>query len=270
MTVSIPAAAFLRYHRFVNGTVFERRVLSWLPLLRPMGASSAFTQNSESCSPYPSVKDHGMSRVSVLFSFYLLGFCSALAEDPPANSEVALQDSFDRTEPGKGWHPTTGEWQIFDGVLRGREIAAEKHSAATRRILLTENAVYQCRFRFIESGKTFHFGFDPAKGELDKKGHLLSIVVNRDSWSILKHVDKNRPKEDPNETLAEQKTEFKVDEWYSLRVTTWGAHVTAAIEGKEPLKASHPTFGVKKPTLVFRCIGSGVEIDDIEVWRQKE
>lgn len=85
----------------------------------------------------------------------------------------------------------------------------------------------------------------------------------------MKHVDKNRREEDPNETLAEQKTEFERDKWYSLRVTTWQTYVTARVEGKETLKASHETFGVKKPTLVFRCIGNGVEIDDIRVWTQK-
>ncbi len=84
----------------------------------------------------------------------------------------------------------------------------------------------------------------------------------------MKHVDKNRRVEDPNETLAQQKTEFKRGEWYSLRVTTWQNYVTASIEGKEPLKASHETFGVKKPTLVFRSLGNGVEIDDIKVWKQ--
>lgn len=31
------------------------------------------------------------------------------------------------------------------------------------------------------------------------------------------------------------------------------------------LKASHPTFHVATPTLVFRCIGDGIEVDDIKV-----
>ena len=41
------------------------------------------------------------------------------------------------------------------------------------------------------------------------------------------------------------------------------------IEGKDPLIATHATFGVKNPTLVFRCLGNGVEIDDVRVWTQK-
>lgn len=189
-------------------------------------------------------------------------------DTPPANSELALEDSFERSELGKQWNATTGSWQIVDGVLRGSEIESEKHSAAARRQLVTQNAVYQLRFRFVKEGKSFHFGFDPAGGELTKRGHLFSLIVTPESWKILKHVDKDRPQEDPNETLAEATTKFDVDRWYTLRVTTWDKYVTAAIEGKESLQASHPTFSVSKPTLVFRCLGDGVEIDDIKVWTQ--
>lgn len=191
-----------------------------------------------------------------------------VADDAPANSEVTLEDTFDRTELGKGWNSTTGEWKIVDGVLHGQEITQEKHSAATRRTLATKNAAYQFRFRLTNNCKGFHFGFDPAKGELQKEGHLFSVIVKPKSWEIMKHVDKNRRKEDPNEKLAEQQTTFEIDKWYTLRVTTWETHVTAKIDDKK-LKASHPTFGVKKPTLVFRCLGDGVEIDDIKVWTQK-
>ncbi len=203
--------------------------------------------------------------MTCLLAMVSLGF----AGERPANSDVAVEDSFDRSELGKEWHINTGEWKIVDGVLRGREIADEKHSAAARRIVETKNAVYELKFRLTGDAKAFHFGFDPARGELKKKGHLFSVIITPASWKIMKHVDKNRRDEDPNETLAEEKTEFDRDVWYKLRVTTRQNYVTASLEGKEPLKASHGTFGVKKPTLVFRCLGNGVEIDDIRVWTQK-
>lgn len=207
--------------------------------------------------------------VSMLPLFCLVAL-PAFCGERPANSDVAVDDSFDRRELGKGWNTTTGNWRIVDGVLRGSEIPADKHSAATRRVVETGNAVYELRFRFVDEGKALHFGFDPAKGELQKKGHLFSVIVTPDSWRLMKHVDKARPKEDPNETLAQAKTTFEPGRWYSLRVTTWGNHVTARVDGKEPLKASHPTFGVRKPTLVFRCLGDGVEIDELKVWTQAE
>ena len=195
---------------------------------------------------------------------------TVFGNEPPVNSKLVVDESFERTELGKGWNATTGEWKVVDGVLRGKEIAKEKHSAALRRVVETQNAVYDLKFRFIENGKTFHFGFDPKRGELEKKGHLFSVVVTPDHWQILKHVDKNRRKEDPNEVLSREKTSFEMGTWYSLRVTTWGTHVKAMIDGKETLAASHPTFSVAKPTLVFRCLGDGIEVDDIKVWVQQQ
>ncbi len=192
------------------------------------------------------------------------------AGEPPANSTLAVDESFDGSALGEAWHVNTGEWTISEGVLKAREIPADKHSAAARRAVVTRNAVYEMKFRLTGEGKGFHFGFDPAPGELDKKGHLFSVMVSPTDWKVMKHVDKAKPKEDPNEILAQQKTEFVPGEWYSLRVTTWETHVTAAIDGKETFKVSHPTFGVKKPTLVFRCLGDGIEVDDIQVWAANE
>lgn len=200
-------------------------------------------------------------------AFFFTNVCTA---DEPANSTLVIDDTFDRAELGKGWNPTCGEWKIVDGVLQGREIKEEKHAAANRRVVSTKNAVYELNFRLTGKCKAFHFGFDPARGELDKKGHLFSVIVSPGFWQIMKHVDKNKRQEDPNEILIKQETKFDTDTWYKLRVTTWGNYVTARIEGKADLKTSHPTFGVKKPSLVFRCVGDGVEISDVKVWTQNE
>ncbi len=227
--------------------------------------------STEHCVPSQLLKGRLMKKLLAATFVSILStslISLTFADEAPANSDVALEDSFDRAELGKGWNSTTGEWKIVDGVLTGREIAAEKHSAATRKVLATQNAVYQLKFRLTGNCRAFHFGFDPARGELDKKGHLFSVIVTPKSWQILKHIDKNRREEDPNEKLAEEKVTFEMDQWYTLRVTTWGTFVTAKIDDKE-LKASHKTFGVKKPTLVFRCLGDGVEIDDIKVWTQQ-
>ncbi|NND96560.1 MAG: hypothetical protein HKN47_04430 [Pirellulaceae bacterium] len=205
-----------------------------------------------------------------LLSTFVLTLCSFIsaADDAPANSELVVDESFDKAELGKKWHVNTGNWSIQEGVLRVSEVAADKHSAAARYAVETDNAVYQLRFRLINKAKMFHFGFDPKPGELEKKGHLFSVIVTPTSWKIMKHIDKARPKEAPNETLVEQERKFELGQWYTLRVTTWGQFVNAKIDDEDPLKAAHPTFGVKKPTLVFRCIGDGVEIDDIKVWQQ--
>lgn len=208
--------------------------------------------------------------IAALASLSIIAAPHAGAFEPLSNSDLVVSDDFDREELGKGWAAQTGSWTIKDGALHGAEIAADKHSAAARRIVTTGDAVYEMKFRFTGEGKSLHFGFDPIRGALDKRGHLFSVIITPTDWKILKHIDKDKPKEDPNEVLATAKNPFKFDTWYKLRVTTWETTVKAMIEGIEPLNASHPTFGVKKPTLVFRAIGDGIEIDDLRVWQAKE
>lgn len=204
-----------------------------------------------------------------IFCVCLVPCGTALAiDEAPANSELVVDQPFDDDQLDDNWHINAGRWETADGVLRVRELEADRHAAAARYQVETRNAVYQLRFRIVGQGKAFHLGFDPAPGELDKRGHLFSVVITPTSWKVVKHADKSRPKEDPTETLASMKRAFERDQWYQLRVTTWSNYVTATIDSRESLKASHRSFGVKKPTLVFRCLGDGIEIDDIKVWRQ--
>lgn len=204
---------------------------------------------------------------AILFSSFVL--CAACFGQAPANSELVVDETFDgKSLDTKTWKVGKGDWKLVDGVLKGAELPADHHAAALRRVVETQNAVYELKFRFTGDAKAFHFGFDPAKGELDKKGHLFSVVVTPKSWKIMKHADKNDPKANPNENLAISKTAFETNQWYSLRITTWGPYVTAKIDGDETLKTSDPTFSVRKPTLVFRCLGDGVQVADLKVYRQ--
>lgn len=183
-----------------------------------------------------------------------------------AAEKAAVDESFDGGKlDTKVWKVGVGDWKQADGVLKGAERPADKHAAALRRVIETKDADYELKFRFTESGKGFHFGFDPAKGELPKKGHLFSVVITRESWKIMRHADKRNVKAHPNKNLAVAKAKFETGQWYSLKVMTRGEAVTARINEMKPLEASDPEFAVRKPTLVFRCLGDGVEIDDLKV-----
>ena len=206
--------------------------------------------------------------IALLLSFFIAA--SLKAGPAPANSVVAVDESFDQPTLGEEWRINNGEWKIVDGVLKVRELAEDNHAASGRRVVKTGNAVYECRFRLSGDARTFHVGFDPAPGTLEKKGHLFSMVITPKSWKLLKHLDKARPEEDPNEVLASENREIALGEWHTLRISTWGPFVSATLNGGTPLKGSHPSFSVAKPTVVFRCVGDGVEIDDLKVWKQKE
>ena len=205
----------------------------------------------------------------ILFALVLLLFSlnSGLSQE----TEEVLEDTFEREELGKGWNAQFGEWKLVDGVLRARQVPADNHGAAARRALPMGDGIFEMKFRLVEKGQAFHFGFDPARGELKKRGHLFSVIVSPGRASIKKHVDKDKPKEDPDEILASINYEFGIGKWYTLRVVKKGDDVEAGFvpegstETVADLKTSHPTFHVKTPALVFRCIGDGIEVDDIKV-----
>lgn len=202
-------------------------------------------------------------------SFYpavcLVAFSLAAHAEPEVVFEQNFDDVADGTLP-KGWGVNTGEWKVVDGVLSAKQIPAENHSAASRAALPMQDGVFKMKFRLLEGATSFHFGFDPAKGELDKKGHLFSVIISPKSWKIMKHVDKNKREEDPNEDLATADAVFETGKWYELVLTKQGDLAKASIEGIGELEATHPTFHVKTPALVFRSLGTGaVEVDDVVV-----
>lgn len=183
---------------------------------------------------------------------------------------LLLEEQFDGKELPKNWNRNTGKLTVADGVLKASEVAADQHAAAFRRPLPLQDAAILVKFRFA-GAKMFHLGFDPAPGELKKKGHLFSLVVTPTSWTITEHNDKSDPKS-TNKALAKAAAVFEPGKWYELLLEVKGDEVLAQVNGREPLRASSKDFRVKKPGLVFRTGGQDTEeihLDEVRVWELK-
>lgn len=202
----------------------------------------------------------------IVILFICMNFPQSLCALDYVKGVKIATENFERKELGKEWHINTGSWKIQSGVLSANEIKADKHSAAARFLKPHQNAVYDLRFKFVGNGKIFHLGLDPAKGELNKKGHLYSVIIKRDgSWLIQKSVNKANREAEPAVTLAHGKFKVKEGQWQSLKVANLEEHVMAVIDEESTLETKDPSFKVKKPTVIFRCIGEGVEMDDLEI-----
>lgn len=181
-----------------------------------------------------------------------------------------MEETFDKPDAVKKWMHTVGDAQISEGVLRVAERSQDKHAGAFRRAVPVSDCAVQMDFRF-DGAKFLHLGFDPAPGELKKKGHLFSIVITPAKWQILEHGDKNdaKPK---NKVLAESTTRFEAGKWYTLLLEVKGNDVVAQITGKPALKGSSPDFHCKKPGLVLRVSSAddkSASIDNVKVWELK-
>lgn len=214
-----------------------------------------------------------MKLALILLTAALLSASSPAAElEPKLGKKGALlmEEKFDGKELPKGWNKNTGKLIIADGVLRASEVAADMHAAAFRRLLPLQDAAIYVKFRF-EGAKMFHVGFDPAPGELKKKGHLFSLIITPAGWNITEHIDKDDPKS-TNKALVKATATFEKGRWYELLLEVKGDDVLAQVAGLESLRATSKDFHVKKPGLVFRTGGKDTEemhIDEVRVWELK-
>lgn len=184
---------------------------------------------------------------------------------PPADKPVSIHlADFSAPQRPKTWGVNFGHWEVEDGRLICRQLKADGHAAASRWRVPFTDAVVDARLRF-RGARGFHIGCDPAPGSLDKKGHLYSVVLTPGKVQIKRHRDKS----DANSreaVLAEGRLpEVTDDGWLALQIRSEGNRVIVRIEGMEELSAEDPTFGVAKPTVVFRTIGGDVELDEVKV-----
>lgn len=213
-----------------------------------------------------------MKSVSLLCLIIAVSSVSAADVTPQLGTLGAplLTETFSGPELPKGWNVNTGSLRVADGALLAAEKSSDKHIGAFRYRLPLQDCAVQIDFK-LGSARTINLGFDPAPGELKKKGHLLSVVISKTNWSIIEHNNKA----DPNSKTkihAKAATAFDPATTYTLLLECKGDQVAAQITGKDPLKATAPDFHVKKPGLVFRMggpDGQEVTFDNVRVWALK-
>jgi len=180
---------------------------------------------------------------------------------------LLLEETFSGPAVPKGWHANTGSLRIVEGKLHAAEKSSDKHIGAFRHRLPLQDCAVQMDFQ-LGPMRIINLGYDPAPGELKKKGHLFSVVITPKSWSLIEHNDKANP-ESKTKTHATAKTDFDPATTYTLLLECKGNEVVAHVTGKEPLKATAPDFHVKKPGLVFRMGGKDgheAALDNVKVW----
>src|SRR5207244_755302 len=91
---------------------------------------------------------------------------------------------------------------------------------------------------------------NPSPGELNKKGHLFSVMITPRMWNITEHNDKSDPNS-RSKALTSAPASFAQGQWYTLLVEMKGDQVIARVDGKESLKAASKDFHVKKPGIEF-------------------
>lgn len=206
-----------------------------------------------------------LATVGILLANY--GSADELTTQLGKRGQLLLAEKFDGQDVPKAWKKNTGAIKLQDGSLRLSELAADKHIGAFRRPLPLQNMAIRLDFQ-LDGAKAFQLGFDPAPGELRKKGHLYAVSITPQKWSLVENNDKAQADSKPK-VHEQANLSLVANKWYTLVLENKGEEVVATIAGQGSLKAKAEDFKVKKPALVFRAGGpdaAGVLIDNLEVY----
>jgi hypothetical protein len=130
-----------------------------------------------------------------------------------------------------------------------------------------QDVAIQIDFKFGGRGG-INVSVNPSPGELNKKGHLFSVMITQAVWNITEHHHK-ADRNSRSKALASAPETFEPGRWFTLLVENKGDEVVAQVEGKKPLRASSKDFQVKKPGIEFRVLGREnmeINFDNLRVW----
>lgn len=175
-------------------------------------------------------------------------------------------EDFERADLGKQWNINFGSWKIQDGVLECQEQKVDEHAAAARWKVPFTDAEITLRVKLNEA-KAFHIGTDPAPKQLDKKGHLYSLILTGKTAVLKSHKNK-ADANSKDSVVARAQHNFSADEWITIKLKSVGNTVQAELkEGNQQiqLQGTHVEFSVKKPAIVFRTAKGPAYVDDIVI-----
>jgi len=198
--------------------------------------------------------------------------CTAVCSSAFAADPMPIADETFDAPLSEKWSKQTGAWKVEKGVLKASQLKADNHIAAFRFAQPIQDARIEMDFT-LQGAKIIHLGFDPAKGELNKKGHLYSVVLTGDKMIVQMSRDKN-DENSKNENLATAEIDLQQGKKQTLVLVMKGDQVDVELkpaEGSQSVKvtARHPTLHVKKPGLVFRVGGEDgqeLHLDRVRIW----
>ena len=172
--------------------------------------------------------------------------------------EATIHETFD--EPlSDVFRGVKGEWVVADGVLKGRELAADQHAAVLNIQKPNRNSVVQLRFKFEGTTSGIQFSLNHSKG------HLFRVVVSPSHLQI--NLDKD--KKDPASKavmLGRAAAKFAPGTWYTLQVEMKDDQVVAQTDNGAIVEASHAKLDTEKPNYRLVMRGDSLMIDDLHVW----
>lgn len=206
--------------------------------------------------------------ISTTLVIAICSFSTALADkNVTIKTKIAsvgspvIEESFD-APLAKPATAVKGEWKVVEGVLVGKELAADKHAAVLNYQKQNRNSVVRFSFKFDGDTEGFNFSLNHAGG------HLFRVVVAPTKMTLNLDKDKKDP-ESKAVVLATAKGEFESREWYTMQIEMLGDRVVAQTDNGLTVEGSNAKLDTDKPNYRFVMRGDSLAIDDLHVWDVK-
>ena len=160
--------------------------------------------------------------------------------------------------PDADWKPGKGNWEIADGALKGAEVEADKHAAATRHKIAFQNAIIQYSFK-LDGAKSTSFSINTAKG------HLCRVGVTPKGFTL----QKDKPSKDSAETaekLDQVKIPISTGEWHTLQIELMGKEMLASLDGKAVGFGANDALEADKANFGLTVSGDSASFKNLRVW----
>ena len=157
--------------------------------------------------------------------------------------------------------PVKGRWKVFDGVLQGVELEADKHAAVLNYQKVNRDSAVRFRFKLSDSSDGFHFSLN------HQSGHLFRVVVDSNGVSLKLDKDKKNP-DSKVMILASSKQEIAKDQWHTMLVEMNGDRVVTQVSQDVLLDVRHPKLEATKPNYRFVTRGQALLIDDLNIFEE--
>ncbi len=196
-------------------------------------------------------------KTSLLLLLAVAGLIHAADEAPllAIPGKVIYESKLDST-PGAPWRFAKGRWELVDGVLRGAELAADKHGAVARLPNQLSDFVLEYEFK-LEGARTTSLSINALKD------HMARILITPKSVTIQRD-DNDHAGPDKAVVFARFPAEIQSGVWHKVRLEMVGKTMLGRVDAWTAWGESD-LFATPKAAPGFTVAGESVDFRNLVI-----
>ena len=194
---------------------------------------------------------------------------TALAQDPAPPitrmaqlDKIAYADSFTGDKLAEQWKAAKGKWEVSGGVLRGSELAADKHGAVVRTPLKLQNIVVAFDVK-LDGAKMTSLSINA------EKGHLARIRIAPKLFAV-QLDDPDHEGSEKGKVFFTKPVDIAPGTWHTVVLEMVGDTMLGTLDDKITGQGSHPSLASKEKVAPgFTVAGESASFRNVRIYSAK-